>query len=78
MENGANPDVSDKRGIPALILAIESNITELVEILLDNEANLNISNDEGNNALLLAIEYGKVKIAKLVLKERLRIKYKSF
>ncbi|HEX8463629.1 MAG TPA: ankyrin repeat domain-containing protein [Abditibacterium sp.] len=61
LQNGANPNFSDKGGNSALMLAAQTGKTELVQALLDMGANPNAANKRGQTALHLATTLGAPK-----------------
>jgi hypothetical protein len=62
---------NDKKGTPALILAILTNKISIVELLLENGIDPNTKNLNGESAWSIAIQYGKLTIAELLLTDRL-------
>ena len=65
-------DQNNKKGNPALILAIQNGKTSIVELLLKNGVSPNTKNINGESAWSIAIQYGKLTIAELLLTDRLQ------
>lgn len=61
LQNGANPNVSDKSGTTPLMLAAQNGKTELVSALLDMNASPNAVNKKGQSALHFATMIGQPK-----------------
>jgi len=64
-DSDANATSSD--GWPALIVAVWSGNSDLVESLIDHGADVNVKHSTGMTALMTAAEYGRSDIAKLLL-----------
>ena len=54
LEEGLSPDVQDKLGLTALMLASLQGYMDIVKILLESNANTNVRNNSGNTALRFA------------------------
>ncbi len=64
IKKGASPDIADKKGVTALILAASKGNLELVQLMVDNGANINIKDNAGQTANSYAIQSGKNKVTK--------------
>ena len=65
-----NPNaLDDETGYPQLILASETGMYQMVEILLKKGADPNIRNENGETALIQASENGHYKVVKILLKK---------
>ena len=67
LTNGADPNVQNKDGYTALILAVKRNRMEDMDHLLANGADPNLQNKFGYSALAWAVKNGKVVIARALL-----------
>jgi len=57
LDTKANPEITDKAGKTALMLAVENNAAiEIISTLLNAKANPNIKDKSGKTALMLAVE----------------------
>jgi hypothetical protein len=59
---GMNPNVRDKNGSTALIIASEQGYNDCVSLLLSKKADLNSQNNNGLSALMLAAVTGRTRI----------------
>ena len=67
LEEGANLDVRDRWGTPALHAAVSTQNAEAVKLLLVHGANVEALDSAGLSALCLACVYGSSEIVKLLL-----------
>ncbi len=68
VENGAQVDLQDKRGLSALMLASQNGHAGVVEMLLKNGCRENLQNINGESAITIASEKNHAAVVK-VLKE---------
>ncbi|KAG7259654.1 LOW QUALITY PROTEIN: hypothetical protein CRUP_029218, partial [Coryphaenoides rupestris] len=67
LENGADPNATDKLDSTALHRASAKGNYRLIQLLLEQSASTNILDSEGNTALHLACEEERVEAAKLLV-----------
>ncbi len=69
LEHKADPDLPDKRGIPALVYAIErGENANLVRLLLEYGADLNTNSLENYNPVMWCVENNRLLILEVLLK----------
>lgn len=54
IQNGVHPDVTDKGGNTALVLAVSLGLNSVADALIESGCNLNAANSDGETALALA------------------------
>jgi len=69
LKNGADINVSDQKGVTALIYAATEGHTNIVQLLLENGAKVNAANENGNTALMQAAHNGHTNIVQLLLEK---------
>ena len=70
IDKGCKLNIQNISGDTALILAVDSNNTDMAKLLIDNDCDLNIKDGYGNTALMLAILRNKIEIAKFLIDKR--------
>lgn len=68
LDKGANPNLQNKEGNTALIIAAKIDDLELIQDLLNRGANPNLQNKEGDTALIMAIRKNNPQVIKELLK----------
>ncbi len=56
LENGANPNITDKEGITPLMYAVQFQNADTVELLLSYKADKSLKNNQNKTAFELAVE----------------------
>ena len=67
LRKGADPNVRDNYGVPAVVKAAEGDRLKMVKLLLDSGANVDIKTRQGRTALMLASRKANEDIAKVLL-----------
>lgn len=67
LQQGANPNLRDKRGNTPLITAIIAGAADLVPIFIDAKANLNLANDSGETPLIRAVQQRSIPMIRALL-----------
>lgn len=67
-EDDANPNLQDKRGNTALIIAAGRGWEQGVELLLRYKANVNLANTSGETPLIRAVQAHNIEVAETLLK----------
>ncbi|MDN4163987.1 ankyrin repeat domain-containing protein [Cytophagales bacterium LB-30] len=67
IENGADPNATDKMGNTALMGTCFKGFTKLAELLIEKGTHINHRNAEGATALIYAATFGQTAIAQLLL-----------
>ncbi|MCC2646263.1 MAG: serine/threonine-protein phosphatase 6 regulatory ankyrin repeat subunit A-like [Rickettsiaceae bacterium] len=77
LEKGANPNLPDKDGNPALFQAIRNGSIEAVTLLLNTGADVNIVSKDGTFPLSLAASSNDDKMVKLLLEHKADVNLKN-
>jgi uncharacterized protein len=65
---GFSPNLADSRGIPAMSIAVRSQMPEIVELLVKAGADINaLSGDRGYSPLMDAVQKGDIAMATLLM-----------
>ncbi|MFM9827678.1 MAG: ankyrin repeat domain-containing protein [Sphingomonas sp.] len=56
LQQGANPNLRDKRGNTPLMVAVTAGATDLVAIFIAAKANVDLANDSGETPLIRAVQ----------------------
>jgi ankyrin repeat protein len=67
MQANADPNIKNKYGETALMIAVNKKATSIICILLRNQVNLDIQDSFGNTALMIAVKNGDKEIIKVLL-----------
>ena len=67
IKKGASPDIADKSGVTALMIAASRGNLELVQLMVDNGANIKIKDKAGQTANSYASQAGKDKVTKYLI-----------
>ena len=67
-QQGANPNISDNRGVTPLILAAQLNFIEGVEALIKAGAQVDVANNAGETPLMYAVHSDNRLLAEVLLK----------
>lgn len=68
IQQGANVNIEDKKGITPLVLATQIGFTEGVETLIKAHARLDIANSTGETPLIAAVHRRDIPMIRLLLK----------
>lgn len=68
IQQGANVNIADKRGVTPLVLATQLGYVEAVEELIKARARLDIANDTGETPLIAAVHRRDFTMMRLLLK----------
>ena len=68
LQENANPNVADKRGITPLILATQINFIEGVEALIEGGAQIDVANATGETPLIYAVHARNYELMEVLLK----------
>jgi ankyrin repeat protein len=68
LKKGANPDIGDKNGDTALIIASRIGFEEAADFLLTFRANVETTNRRGETALIVAVQQRQPRIVEMLLK----------
>lgn len=63
----SDPNIQNKKGVTALMLACNPDYFEVLEILVTRNANLDLQKRNGNTALMIASKYANDKAIKLLI-----------
>lgn len=66
-QNGANPNVRDKKGVTPLVLASQLGFVEGVEALIKVGAQVDVANDAGETPLMLAVHSRNTALMRILL-----------
>lgn len=64
---GADPDIRTKENVTPLMLAVQSNISDYIQILLNAGASVNATDEKGFTALHRAAEMGRIELVQQLL-----------
>ncbi|GAB4341355.1 MAG: hypothetical protein Kow0099_17980 [Candidatus Abyssubacteria bacterium] len=67
LKSGIDPNVKDRRGRTALMIATNTGQYQMAKLLLNNGADPNVKNKQGVTPLMYAAQRGQTDIAKLLL-----------
>ena len=67
LQKGANPDISDKEGVTALLLATRLRFVDGVRTLLSKKAKVDETNKQGETALIRAVQIRDAELVRLLL-----------
>ena len=69
LDAGFSPDITDSKGIPALSIAVRSQVPEVAEMLIKAGSDINrLSGDRGYSPLMDAVQKGDSVMADLLIK----------
>lgn len=69
LDAGFSPDLADSKGIPALSIAVRSQVPEVAEMLIKAGSDINrLSGDRGYSPLMDAVQKGDAVMAELLIK----------
>jgi ankyrin repeat protein len=68
LENGANPNHKDLKGVPALLLASAVS-PECLSLLIDAGADIDIRDGHGDTSLIFAAQMGKTELVQFLLRQ---------
>ncbi|KFA79048.1 hypothetical protein S40288_08774 [Stachybotrys chartarum IBT 40288] len=77
LDNGANPNVRDKTGKTAVMLASVKGYNLILGLLLDRGAEIDTKNDEGDTPILLTLQRGYLETVKLLIERGADINIKN-
>lgn len=67
LQNGAQPDVRDRHGNTALMIAVQIGYDQGAELLLGQGANVNATNNRGETPLIMAVHNHDLALARTLL-----------
>lgn len=67
LQQGANPNLRDKRGNSALMVAVNGGAVELIPIFIAAKANLDLANDSGETPLIRAVQLRSLTMVRALL-----------
>jgi len=68
IQQGANPNIRDNKGVTPLVLATQNGFTDGVQVLIDAGAMVDIANSTGETPLIAAVHRRDVGMMRLLLK----------
>lgn len=69
LQKGANPNISDKKGVTPLMLATQLNFVEGIDWLLRYKADVNKQNRAGETALIRAVQLRNLPVVRMLMKK---------
>ena len=68
LQNGANPNIADNRGVTPLVLAAQLGFVDGVQALVSGGAKVDVANATGETPLIAAVLKGDVPLMRVLLK----------
>jgi ankyrin repeat protein len=79
LDRGFDPNTVNEKGIPALVLAAQSNAVKSQQVLIQaKQIQLNSTNHHGENALMLAAIHNQLDIAKRLIEKGAEVNKKGW